>query len=316
MSVAALGSSRGLIGSFFMRLEEGLNQTWIPKISMEFQSNQEAETYRWIGSSPYMREWKGGRQAKGLWDNSISIVNKRFEATIQIPVADFRRDSTGQSLVRINELADQPNEHWGEMLSSAISAGASTVCYDGQYFYDIDHVEGNNTTSQSNDLSIDISELPGAVHGSTTNPSSQEMQQVIMSCIEAIYGFKNNENKPMNRQARSFLVMVPIPLYKSAISAVYDTTFGGGETNTIKNAKFNIEVVANPDLAWTEQITVFRTDGTVKPFIRQSEKPVELKVQAEGSQIEFEEDMWRFGVDCSRNVGYGYWQHACLATMV
>ena len=40
-----------------------------------------------------------------------------------------------------------------------------------------------------------------------------------------------------------------------------------------------------------------------------------LKAKAEGSEFEFDNDAWQFGVDAWRGVGYGYWQHAVLATM-
>ena len=121
----------------------------------------------------------------------------------------------------------------------------------------------------------------------------------------------------MNENASEFLIMVPVPLLKSALSAVTDITFGGGETNTLKAVqnKFKIDVQANARLTWTEQIVGFRTDGQVKPLIRQNEKEVEMKAQAEGSQIEFDDDQWKFGVDANRNVGFGLWQQACLATM-
>lgn len=315
MGVAALGSSRGLIGAFFKRLEQSIGQSWIPSISMEFKSNQESETYKWLGQTPAMREWIGGRNAKGFYNNGITIENKSYEATLEVLLRDLERDDTGQTLIRINELADRTNSHWASLLSTLILAGESTTCYDGQYFFDTDHTEGKNTTSQSNDLSIDISALPASVHGSTTSPSPQEMRSVIMQCVQAIYGFKDNENEPMNEMAKKFLVMTPVSLFDSAVSAVNADTFGGGETNTMKQAEFDISVAANARLTWTEQIAVFRADGNVKPFIRQNEKPVTMKVQAEGSQVEFDEDKWRFGVDARRNVGYGYWQHACLATM-
>ena len=52
--------------------------------------------------------------------------------------------------------------------------GEATVCYDGQYFFDTDHVEGDSGT-QSNDLSVDISALACSVHGTTTAPSVEDL---------------------------------------------------------------------------------------------------------------------------------------------
>lgn len=37
---------------------------------------------------------------------------------------------------------------------------------------------------------------------------------------------------------------------------------------------------------------------------------------AEGSELEFKERKHHYGVKAIRNVGYGYWQRACLTTFV
>jgi phage major head subunit gpT-like protein len=81
------------------------------------------------------------------------------------------------------------------------------------------------------------------------------------------------------------------------------------------SSDFQIIPVANPRLTWTAQFAVFRTDGLVKPFIRQEAQAVEIAAVAEGSELEFNERKHRYGVSTKRNVGYGYWQHACLVTM-
>jgi phage major head subunit gpT-like protein len=38
-----------------------------------------------------MRNWVGGRQAKGFTTNGLTIENKHFEATLEIPLVDLRR---------------------------------------------------------------------------------------------------------------------------------------------------------------------------------------------------------------------------------
>lgn len=318
MGADALGSSRGLIGTFYKTLRQG-PMNWVQKISMESPSSQLTETYRWLGMVPTMREWIGPRQAKGLFDNSYSITNKRYEATLQVLREDAQRDSTGQVRKRIAEMATRTNSHWASLLTTLIEDGESTVCYDSQYYFDTDHSEGNNSTDQSNDLSIDISALPAAVHGSITVPSPQEMALVIMQTIQAILGFKDNENEPMNEDAKSFLVMCPISLGNAVGSAIGNNIFGGGEVNQLvgfaREQSFNIEFAMNARSTWTSQIATFRTDDGGKALIRQNEKPVEIKAKAEGSEFEFDNDMWQFGVDARRNVGYGFWQSACMATM-
>ena len=298
---------------FYQRLEMDPGAMWIDPISMLFSSDQDGEDYKWIGQSPAMREWVGGRNAKGFRDNGIRIENKHYEATIEILLKDLRRDKTGQVRRRIQELAARTNSHWASLLSTLILNGTSEVCYDGQFFFDTDHSEGDSGT-QDNDITVDISALPTQVHGVVTAPSVEEMQQVILKAVTQIQGFKDDQGEPMNETAEKFLIMVPTSLSQvatNALSRPWATAAGEQkpmnlEISVAQNARFS---------SWTDKFPVFRTDGSVSPFIRQQETPVQLKVKAEGTDFEFDNDAHQYGVDSWRNVGYGYWQHGCLVTM-
>jgi len=284
-------------------------------LSMLFNSDQDAETYRWLGQSPAMREWVGGRNAKGFHENGLTVTNKHYEATVEVLLSELRRDKTGQMLVRIRELAARTNSHWASLLSTLILNGTTTVCYDGQYFFDTDHTEGNNTTNQSNSITTDISALPVSVNGVVTAPSVEEAQQSVMKSIAQILSFKDNENEPMNEGAQSFLVMVPTALYIPFNNALVMPRGTGVSEQKIPN-EFDISIVANPRLTGTDDFFTFRMDGEVSPFIRQQETMVELEWKAEGSEFEFDNKAHQYGVDTWRNVGYGYWQQACYNQMV
>lgn len=309
-------SSRAIMGMYFARLETNPGLAWVNGVSNLFTSDQAQETYKFLGQSPKMREWIASRQAKGLSSQGISVTNVHYEATLELSKRDVRRDKTSQIEARVMEFADGTVTHWASLLSTLIAAGESTVCYDGQYFFDTDHSEGASG-SQSNDISVTLSALPTAEHGSTTAPSMSEMQQVILKGIAAIMGFKDDRGEPMNENARSFAVLVPTSLYLTALAAVSTLNTAALPQNfnpaTIPDLQVTIHM--NPRLDWTTKISVFRTDSPVKALIRQSEQEVELKVKAEGSEFEFDNDAWQYGVDAWRAVAYGYWQRACLVTM-
>lgn len=315
MSAISL-SSRAIIGSFYDRLNVVTGNSWFDPISMMFTSDMESETYKWLGNAPAMRQWVGGRQAKGFRENGLTITNLHYEATMEVLVREARRDKTGQVMVRINEMADRAQSHWASLLSTLIINGETTACYDGQYFFDTDHSEGSSGTL-SNDITVDISTLPTVVHGSTTAPSVEELQGTVIQAAQAMYGFKDDVGEPMNEGARSFLVMVPVSMWATAQAAFRQSLSQSGMTNPVMVLDgINFAIAPNPRLTWTDKLAVFRTDGSVKPFIRQEEAPLMIKSKAEGSEYEFDNDAWQFGIDTWRNVGYGYWQHACLATMI
>lgn len=308
-------TSRAIVGKFYHALEQGVGQSWIGPISTYFKSDQESEEYAWLGSSPVMREWIGGRLAKGLTEKSITIRNKKYESTMEIPVDWLRRDKTTQIEVRIREMAARANAHWASLLTTLIIDGESNTCYDGQYFFDTDHSEGSSG-SQSNDISVDISALAVGNHGSTTAPSVSEFAESIMNGVQTIVGLKDDVGEPRNELASNFLVMVPTSLWRVARSAVAAPVIDGGDTNTIPLMDgFRISVQVNPRLTWTDKFAVFRTDSDVGAFIRQEEEGLKVAAIAEDSELEFNEDVHRYGIKAIRNVGYGYWQNACLVTM-
>lgn len=311
----ALLTSRAIIGELYNRLTQG-DASWVNRYTMRMDSNQAIETYGWLGMAPGMREWVGERQAKGLRENTFDVANAEYEATLKVLKRELRRDQSGQIRVRIAELARRVLSHPASLLSTLIENGFSTAGYDGQYFFHTAHVEGDSGV-QDNDLSIDISALPVTNHGSVTAPSVGEMREVILQCIQAILGFKDDQGEPMNEDARAFEVMVPTSLWAVAEAAVGLPMVDSGEANVLPALRgdLTITVVPNARLTWTDEIAVFRTDGETKPFILQEEMPVNVSAVAEGSELEFNQGEHRYGVEWSGAVAYGFWQHACAATM-
>ena len=305
MGASTLGS-RAIIGEFFNRLAIDSGMSWIPDVSMLFDSNQESETYAWLGMAPAMREWIGGRNAKGFRENGITIRNKTFEATMEVLVDEIRRDKTGQVMLRVAEMAQRANAHWASLLTTLIVAGASGLCYDGKAFFADDHSEGDSGTQDNN--------LTGAA-ATATQPTAAEAEAAIMACVTAILNFKDDQGEPMNEGASSFRIMVPTAYLAPFASVMSNEYIAAGQSNLVKNIDgFNFKLSVNPRLTAVDRFYVFRADGQTKPFIRQEEEGISVSAIAEGSELEFREDKHHYGIKAIRNVGYGYWQHACLYT--
>ncbi len=313
MGASTIGSA-GVRGMLRRALEQDTGVPWLQALTgPEIQSDSPIETYPFLGQVPAMREWVGGRQAKEFRENSIVVANRHFEATIPVLLRELNRDKTGMLRMRIAELAQRSSSHWASLVSTFILAGETALCYDGQAFFDTDHSEGDSGT-QSNDISVDISALPVAVNGTTTAPSPGEAQQAILQAIHAIVGFKDDQGEPMNENATDFLVMTGsglapavyagLTMDRMSDSSTFD--FGGFRVTQATNVRLN---------ASTTKIYVFRTDSMSKALYRQQEGTVMIKSKAENSDYEFDNDAHEYGVDSWREAFYGYWQHACLATL-
>ena len=307
-------SSRAVIGMFYEVLDISKDKFWPFRLGMEFKSNQIAEIYKWLGFSPALREWIGGRQAKGLNENGITITNKRFESTLEIDVDDMRRDKTGQIRVRIQELADRVNAHWASLLTTLITANGT--CYDAQNFFSATHSEGDSGTQLNLVTQSQIGDLDVATPAA---PTSVEMAKAILGCIQYMYGFKDDQGEPMNESAQAFDIMVPVNMWAPAMQALTSNLLAiagtGVVDNPLKNAQLNLNLIPNPRLTTTTVFYTFRTDGRAKPFILQNEEDVKMDAVAEGSEEEFKNNRHLYGVKAIRNVGYGYWQHGIKATL-
>ena len=298
-------SSRAVIGRFYRRLEEYAQSAWWTRLAMHFASSQESETYRWLGMVPQVREWVGGRRVRPLRAQGVTLVNKTWESTIRVDADEQRRDKTGQLMVRINELARRVATHPNKLLTTLIVGAETTPGYDGQYFFDTDHSEGDSG-AQTNDLTYDAA--------TPTAPTDTEMYEAIVKGIGQVMSFKDDQGEPMNEAAREFLVMVPMSFLSSTLIALASQTVEASSNPLAAGEPFRVAWVANPRLTWTDRFAIFRSDGSTRPFIFQEELPVQIQVLAEGSELEVNENQHQYGVKAIHEAGYGFWQDACLIT--
>ncbi len=96
-----------------------------------------------------MKEWVGDRVVKDLSAFGYEVVNKPFESTIEVDRDDIDDDQIGVYTPMIQGLAQAAKVHPDILAFALLSAGFSTLCYDGQYFFDEDHPV--NGASVSND---------------------------------------------------------------------------------------------------------------------------------------------------------------------
>lgn len=301
-------TSRAIIGEFYNRLAQSTGVPWVDAISMKFTSNQAQEVYEQLGQANQMSEWVGGKTAKSLRVlGNITVINIEYEATLSVLRQEIRRDKTTQVQLRINDQVRRALSHDAKILTDLLETGQTALCQDGQSFFDTDHVEGDNTTNQDNDLTTDIA-VPAA-------PTAVEMETAVMDMVTKIISYKDDVNEPMNEDAKEFLVMVPtnmLPAAAAALRAPIITDSSGSKTNVIQTiGDWKLNLIANARLTADDEMYVFRTDtnGT-KAFIKQEEVPLTIEDLVEGSDEAFHNKRHLFSIWASKNVAFGMWQHA------
>ncbi len=117
------------------------------KIATVVPSTTKTENYGWLAAWPQLREWVGDRQIKSLQAFGYSITNRKFESSVGVPRDDIEDDTYGVFGTLMSEMGYAAAAHPDSLTFPMLPAGTSTVCYDGQYFFDTDHPVGAGTVS-------------------------------------------------------------------------------------------------------------------------------------------------------------------------
>lgn len=124
-------------------------QSQWPLVATEVPSVSREELYDWLGDIPAMREWIGDRLIKDLSGIHYAIVNKDFEATIEVDRNDIEDDRIGIHRPRIQQLGQSAMTHRDTLVFALLAAGFASLCYDGQYFFDSDHLVAGASVSNT-----------------------------------------------------------------------------------------------------------------------------------------------------------------------
>jgi phage major head subunit gpT-like protein len=136
--------------TIFNKAFTGFKPLW-PQVATLVPSTTSQEDYGWLGSWPRMREWLGDREVMNLAAYDYTIKNKKFESTVAVSRDDLGDDKFGVYNPMFQAMAEAGAEHPDELTFGLLNQGITTQCYDGQYFFDIDHpVSGVSVSNVDN----------------------------------------------------------------------------------------------------------------------------------------------------------------------
>lgn len=296
-----------MLGYMFHMLRGEPDSGWIAQLAGSvIPSNMDIETYVGLGATAPLRQWNGPRQARTLKDVSYVIENVPYEGTIEVTGDEVRLDKTGQVQRRIDDLRVRYNQHWETLLTSLIVAGESTLCYDGQNYFDTDHNESG--TNQDNDLTAAIV--------AAASPTAAEMEAAIFRSVQAMLAFTDDRGEPVNSGIKSFTIMVPVHYLKAAAGAlnapfIADGTVGPRTNVLTVLGGYQFLLSVNPRLSGSaNKFYAFANTGSA--LIRQEQVAGMLGALDESSDFFFQNDRMQFGIMTKRGVGYGDWKQATV----
>lgn len=118
----------------------GSVKTTMDLIAMRVPSTASIENYGWMKELPGMREWVGQRVINNLEASNAQLKNKNWEHTIGVDRNDVEDDKLGIYNNVLSIQGETVARHPDELVWGLLPNGFATLCFDGQYFFDSDHV--------------------------------------------------------------------------------------------------------------------------------------------------------------------------------
>lgn len=111
-------------------------------LAMEVPSTTAENVYDWLATNFSIREWVGDRVMQNLSLYDYTVRNKDFEGTVKVSRNRIEDDQFGSYSKVFEQMGQSVTQFPDKLLYGVMKAGFNTNCYDGQYFFDIDHPVG------------------------------------------------------------------------------------------------------------------------------------------------------------------------------
>lgn len=276
----------------------GAAEPLYPKIATVVESSSDKESYNWLGSVPALREWTDERIPGALRAHEYEIPNRKYEATVEVDRETFEDDRLSQVRPRIEELAVRAATHPDELVVELLNNGFSTECYDGQYFFDSDHLEGDSGT-QSNVIT-------GALASAT-----------LESAVTAMMQFRDDQGKPLGVMPDTLLVG-PDNYFaaREILNSVSIVVAGASDIEKPSGNPLSgmLNLLVSPHVDNSKWF-VLATQHPVRPLLLQWRiKPEFTAVTDPSDEYVFSTDVFKYGVRSRLGAGYGLWYLAAGST--
>jgi phage major head subunit gpT-like protein len=94
------------------------------------------EDFSWLGRMPSMKEWLDERKHEKLAAFQWDIRTRKWESTVDVERTDIEDDKLGMYKPIFQQLATVAANHPEDLFWQLVNAGDTTLCYDGQNFFD------------------------------------------------------------------------------------------------------------------------------------------------------------------------------------
>jgi len=279
-------------------------EIWWDGVATPMPSATEQNTYAWMAQLPRMKPWLGERTARNIAAHAYTLVNGDWEESVEVPRNKILDDTYGVFAPLMAALGDASKKWEDEMLRPVIEAGATTLTFDGQNFFDAAHpidVNFPDYGTQSNLFT-------------TASGDARLLTPENFAYVRAkMRAFKGESNRAM--RVRPTVLMVPTALEqmgKFVLEADFlagatqaGVTVVGPQTNIFKN---DVKLLVNPELTSDTDWYLLDTSKPIKPFlVQRRQAPIFVPLTAPTDPNVYRRKIFEYGVDARGAAGFTLW---------
>jgi phage major head subunit gpT-like protein len=269
------------------------------KYAEEVPSSTDKNVYGWIADIAGMRKWDGPRHITNVVSRSYELKNEDFEKTIALDRNKFEDDQFSFFSKSVDMLGMQAKWWPDDIMTAALVAGITSLCWDGQFFFDSDHpVNLDNPAAGTFSNRFD-STTSGA------RPLNAANYAFVRASMMKIPG---EDGRPL--RVKPNVLMVPPDLEATGrqilnadfIAQAVGSNAAEMQTNVWKSSA---ELVVNERLTDSATWYLFSNDRGIKPLLFQQRKAPEFVfLNKPTDNNAFFDKQLIFGVDSRGAAGY------------
>lgn len=276
---------------FNLVIEKMRGATMWQQFAMEIPSTHRIEQYAWVTAIPTMKEWVSDAVFAELEAYSFTLANKFWQMGLQVKREDLEDDRLGIVRPALDMLGENAARHPDKLIFQLMAAGfAGTLglAYDGQYFFDTDHKDGNGAT-QSNKGTDDLD-------GDAFDDAVLDMESLV-----------DEAGEPLDISPTHLVIGPELRAVARALFLM--PTLSGGAANPYYQAVKVVVVprlrTASADKPWF----LFDLSKSLRPFIFQVMEQLKFAAQVQPeAENNFMRRIYRWSCWARYNAGYAMWQ--------
>lgn len=286
-------NDKALLEGFKTNFAEGYDSVtpiW-DQIAAKVDSDGGSEEYGWLGGLAGMREMHGERMPQGLKNYDFTIKNVEFEESVRVKRADIRDNKISAYTNVVRMIGENYRLFPDEKIFGLLNGGFDNVAYDGQNFFDTDHVQGDGSGGTE----------------AFSNVLDQELSATSYAAARAIlFGARNDAGKHLNRNPK-FLLVVGETREGLAKALLQKEKDDAGADNVWYNTA---DLLVTPLVDNDKWFLLDVSSPTARPLVWQIREEVPFEAQEEGSHEDFFRKENFYGSYFRGNGGYGEYRKA------